>query len=522
MENRDRQEVIKDLLNTNPKGLTIEEISKKLSFNRSTVVKYLNTMVASGQAEMRTLGRAKLFYLSQRLPLTDILSLTTKPILILDNDHFIREVNGAFLNCFNVSKPELMGSKIEYSPLAFHFNDEWLISLEKALDGTNHSLEVCIRGRENQYFKVVFIPLVFEGGGKAAGVILEDISEMKVYQQNLEAQVRERTAELIKTNKMLVSEIEERKKIEASLKQSERCLADIINFLPDATFAIDHSGRVIAWNRAIEDLTGISSIEMNGKENFEYAIPFYGVREPIIIDFVIRPELEIPGKNRYHYIQRKGDMIISEAYVPTFNKGKGSHLWCMASPLYNPKGTIVGAIESIRNISEHKQVEDELNRKNRDLFDANQRLISHEDVIRKQYEKLKESEKSLRESERMYRTLFENTGAATIIIDEDTTLSLVNTRFEQLSGYSRKEIEGKKKWTDFVIEQDQKRLLDLHHLRRKKKDTLKHYEFGFLNRAGEIRDILISIDMIPGTTKSTASLVDITDRIRSAGWQSPE
>jgi len=519
-EYRDRREEIKDLLKNNPKGLTIEEISQKLSFNRSTVVKYLNSMVASGQADMRTLGRAKLFYLSQRLPLTDILSLTTKPILILDSDHFIREVNGAFLDCFHVSKPELMGSKIEYSPLAFHFKNEWLTSLDKALDGINQSLEECIHGRDNQYFKMEFIPLVFEGGAKAAGVILEDISKMKVYQQNLEDQVRERTSELMKTNRILLREIKERKQAQLSLQQSERCLADIINFLPDATFAIDRSGKVIAWNRAIEELTGISSIDMRGKENFEYAIPFYGVRGPIIIDLVIRPELKIPEDDRYHYIQKKGDKIISETYILTFNKGTGSHLWCMASPLYDLKGKVVGAIESIRDISEWKQTEEELLHRNQELSDANRKLIAQEEVIRKHNANLKKSEGALRKSERMYRTLFETTGTATVIIDEDTTLSLVNTKFEQLSGYSRKEIEGKMKWTEFTADTDLDRVLDLHRLRRKKKDVPKNYEFGFRTRSGEIRTILLSIDLIPGTTKSTASLVDITDRLRSAAWQS--
>ena len=56
-----------------------------------------------------------------------------------------------------------------------------------------------------------------------------------------------------------------RKQAERSLQDSERRLSDIIDFLPDATFAIDRSGQVIAWNRAIEEMTGIPAGEMLGK-----------------------------------------------------------------------------------------------------------------------------------------------------------------------------------------------------------------------------------------------------------------
>ncbi len=67
-----------------------------------------------------------------------------------------------------------------------------------------------------------------------------------------------------------------RRQAEISLIESEKRLADIINFLPDATFAIDRSGQVIAWNRAIEEMTGVSAADMLGKGDYEYAIPFYG------------------------------------------------------------------------------------------------------------------------------------------------------------------------------------------------------------------------------------------------------
>ncbi len=126
------------------------------------------------------------------------------------------------------------------------------------------------------------------------------------------------------------------------------------------------------------------------------------------------------------------------------------------------------------------------------------------------------SERALRESEAYYRTIFANTGTASAILEEDTTISLVNDEFANLCGYSHAEIEGKMSWTDFVGDRDRQKMLEQHKLRRSDRlGAKRRYEFGFVRKDGEIRDILLSIDIIPGTKKSIASLLDITDRKRA-------
>ena len=64
------------------------------------------------------------------------------------------------------------------------------------------------------------------------------------------------------------------------------------------------------------------------------------------------------------------------------------------------------------------------------------------------------TEQALQESENRYRTIFENTGTAMVIIEEDSTISLANTEFEKLSGYTREETEGKRSWTEHVAAED--------------------------------------------------------------------
>lgn len=101
---------------------------------------------------------------------------------------------------------------------------------------------------------------------------------------------------------------------------------------------------------------------------------------------------------------------------------------------------------------------------------------------------------------------------ATTIVDENTIISLANNEFERLSGYTKREIEMKKSWTEFVVKEDLETMLARHYRRREGGDVPRQYEFRFLRRNGGVREVLITIDLIPGTTRSVASMIDITDR----------
>jgi phosphoserine phosphatase RsbU/P len=130
--------------------------------------------------------------------------------------------------------------------------------------------------------------------------------------------------------------------------------------------------------------------------------------------------------------------------------------------------------------------------------------------------KRKQFEVSLKESENLYRAIFENTGTASIIFEEDMTISLANKECEKLSGYSKEEIEGKRRWTEFVLKDDLVRMSQYHQLRSTDPEAApKNYEFRLVNRAGDVRDVLLTVDVIPGTKKRVASLLDITERKRS-------
>ncbi|OPY86469.1 MAG: putative diguanylate cyclase YegE [Syntrophus sp. PtaU1.Bin208] len=111
----------------------------------------------------------------------------------------------------------------------------------------------------------------------------------------------------------------------------------------------------------------------------------------------------------------------------------------------------------------------------------------------------------------MYQTIFENTGNATVIFDEDTTILLANAEFEKLLHYTREETEGKKSWRDLVLEEDLERLMDYHRRRRIDPESVpQKYELKLADRHGFLHDVYMTVAMIPGTKKSVASIMDIT------------
>lgn len=151
------------------------------------------------------------------------------------------------------------------------------------------------------------------------------------------------------------SDISDRKRAERAVKDSEQRLAQIINFLPDATFVIDIDGRVVAWNRAIEELTGVKAAGILGKGDYEYSLAFYPERRPVLIDLVNRRDPN--AESSYAFLREDGDILVCETRPGTL-KLEGIHLWKAARPLYDAQGTVVGAIESIRDITELKRTQE--------------------------------------------------------------------------------------------------------------------------------------------------------------------
>ncbi len=214
-------------------------------------------------------------------------------------------------------------------------------------------------------------------------------------------------------------DITERKRNEQALRESERRLGDIINFLPIATLVIDREGRITAWNRALEEMTGAKAADMIGKGNHEYALPFYGERRPILVDRVFSPEEEL--RTKYSHIRREGGILEAESFIPKLGEN-GAVLQGFASPLYGSDGSIIGAIESIRDVTEMRRVEREL-----------------------------------KKAEEKFRTILETMDSGYYEVDLKGTMVYCNPALKNFLGYGEDELEGKN-FRDYMDEEESERI----------------------------------------------------------------
>ncbi|MFA5903111.1 MAG: response regulator [Desulfobacula sp.] len=262
-----------------------------------------------------------------------------------------------------------------------------LILLDVKMPGMN-GYEVCRHLKADEYsckIPVIFISALTETaqkieGFKAGGVdfiskpfepeeVLARVrTHLQLYEltEHLEKKVAERTRNLSVVNKQL--------------KESEQRLTSIIDLLPDALFGINLKGEVILWNKAIEEMTGISEENIIGKGNYEHALSFFGKRRPILADLVLRPDPEY--ENQYETIQRQGNILTGDTYNHHI-RGNPRFLTGKAAPLYDAEGKAIGALEIIHDITHLKRIEEEV-KKHRAFLEERVKERTAELVIAKE------------------------------------------------------------------------------------------------------------------------------------------
>jgi PAS domain S-box-containing protein len=298
---------IRTILIDNPKGLTTEEIAKKLPLNRTSTAKYLNTLLISGQAEMRTYGRAKVFTLSQRIPFSQMLNLSSDLLIVLDHDLAIKQVNEPLLKTFDLKTETLTGTRIDNSPLLPYLQNNLEMIRESSKGKEITKLErIEIQGNEF-FFRMKMIPVVFDQGEQGLAVILQDITELKKYQLHLEGLVEDRTRELRETNDKLLDEMKERQKSRAALEESERKYRELVENANSIILRVNDKGTILFFNEFAERFFRVSESEMLGKNIMvtilSAAVPPEKIPEEYVREFLIPSEHlaynEVPcnGKN---------------------------------------------------------------------------------------------------------------------------------------------------------------------------------------------------------------------------------
>ncbi len=307
-------------------------------------------------------------------------------IILLQQDGTFRYVNSKFQEIFGYNLDDVPNGR-EWFRLAFPEQARrreaisfWINDIRETAIKQKIPRVFNVRCKDNSEKAINFVAVHLEGG--LSLVSCEDISVLK--------------------------------RVETELGRVRQKLMDIIEFLPDATFAVDKNRSVIAWNKAMETLTGTPKKDILGKRDQIYGMPFYGEKRPVLIDLVFEDDPKI--RSQYEYVVRRGANLYAETVIRRHDD-KEIHIWIMASPLFDDQGNFEGAIESIRDITEWKKAVTDLR--------------SSEEKFRSLYD-------NMLEGVALHELVYDEKGLAIEyrVID-------VNSRFESILGLKRDDIINK-------------------------------------------------------------------------------
>jgi PAS domain S-box-containing protein len=232
---RDALANIKEVLKTTPRGMNVMEIANAIDMNRQSVAKYMEMLVISGFVDVKNFGSSKVYYLSQRLPISAILSLSSDFIIILDKDLKIVHANDKFMDFYKIKREDLIYQNAENLSFPLEFEPPIGKNIKDALGGIESSINaVYNKKKEEHFFIIKFIPLVFEDGKKGVTIIFIDNTEQR--------------------------------KIEMAIKSSEYKLRSIIEQSIDGILLTDEQGTIIEYNNGYEVITGIKNEDALGKK----------------------------------------------------------------------------------------------------------------------------------------------------------------------------------------------------------------------------------------------------------------
>lgn len=242
------------------------------------------------------------------------------------------------------------------------------------------------------------------------------------------------------------------------LKLTEKNYRDLALSSPDAIFVYVDEKIIFANNTGLNLLRAEKSEEVIGRDIWDFIPPASRKSLKKAVDLIIN--------NKKSYISTEDKMITVDGRTLDIE---------ISSTYFNFNGRN-GIQAFIRDISKRKQAE----------------------------ERIKSSEKD-------YKIIFESTGTAMLFLEEDKTISMINGECEKISGYTKDEIEGKKKWTEFVSPDDRHALEINHEGRRKNGTAPMNFEFKLIDKYNRCHNAFMTITMIPGTKKSVASIIDLTE-----------
>ncbi|MBI9084456.1 MAG: PAS domain S-box protein [Desulfobacterales bacterium] len=378
-------------------------------------------------------------------------------------DYIIEEVNPAFERIIGLSKEKVVGGR---STAVFGTDTPPYLEIYS---------QVAETGRATT-FESHFVPMgrhfsisVFAHGPGRFATVFSDITDAKqaaaelarnkVY---LEILLGKRDLQLAETGEQLKNEIDQRLAAEASLKESEQRYRSVFEHAGSGMVILESDMTISLANAVVERITGYSRLEIEGKMKG--------------LDFLVPEDARQIQAQRLQRL--RGEAVPDEYECRLQTKaGEIRHILLKI-------GVMAGTDKAVGS-----------------LMDITQR---------------KAAEAAMTQSEGNYRSLFENAGAPTMILEADMTIAMINPRFEKFFGFPKNEVEGRMSWTRMVHPDDVERMKTYHRERRRPGGKApREYDCRFVDRSGGVRHIHLKVGMLPDGCRSIGSLIDLTDHVQA-------
>ncbi|NYT20533.1 MAG: PAS domain S-box protein [Methanomicrobiales archaeon] len=185
MENHVDQRIsmIRDLLKSHPRGLSISEIADQLGLRRHVVSKDLGYLHRMGQVELQTIGTSKVYTYTTKIPITGILDYFSDMILVLDENHAILEVNDPLLRTVHLTRDDLIGKRIDIQPWPLISDLKPGAFEEEGFEDLNICLPSLDDPEAIHHFRVRYVPMVFEDTSRGMIIFIEDTTEQTRYRE---------------------------------------------------------------------------------------------------------------------------------------------------------------------------------------------------------------------------------------------------------------------------------------------------------------------------------------------------
>ncbi|MFP4116718.1 MAG: PAS domain-containing protein [Candidatus Aenigmatarchaeota archaeon] len=261
---------VKQVLEENPRGMTIQDISEEVDLNRNSVAKYLEILTISGEAEREKIGPAKVYSLSERVPLSAVLNYSDDCIAVLNTSMELVQANSKFFESFDLDE-EVIGKKVKEIDIPPFRTDEAgddsmpsfpgesiIPELQSALVGDEErTVEISFEDDSKQcHMEVDMIPTTFQNGMTGFTLIFKDITERKEAERECEM-YRQRLGDLVK----------ERTK---EIKKTKERLASLINASDDSIYMVDEDCRYILVNDEMTQRLGADENNIIGSKFEEF------------------------------------------------------------------------------------------------------------------------------------------------------------------------------------------------------------------------------------------------------------